>query len=984
MFRLMPDVSAEQAAPDAVTETEVRRRLARMLVTDGTASEIMHVLLATVTGVLIWTSELHEDVLTWVSVIVVAAIVRFLLRRRASRAADPLRDLTLMRLGTLWIAAAWAAGLLTLGRTLPLEPLALVIIMMAGIVSGANTTLQPDFPSFAILLAGLLGPLAVLMRINPHVHSNIGSFLILTYALSILIFFRRSRASLIARVRTTMDLERATADAHAARDAERNLARIIEATPDHVGIADASGRMRYMNTSGRAMVGIDPHEDISRYTVMDLTPPRLREWVSTTLQPLANRDGWWSGESALQHRDGSEIPVSLVTLVHRNDFGEIDSVSAIARDIREQAETRDKLMAAREAAEQATSAKSAFLANTSHEIRTPLNGVLGMVELLLDTDLSPSQRRSVEVIASSGETLLHTIDDLLDFSKIEAGQLDVEIITFDLHQLINSTTRLFVPRANAKGLELVCDLDAGIPQHVRGDPHRIRQVLSNLLSNAIKFTATGEVVLTARPDRSAREPSVTFAVRDTGIGIRPDQVSRVFEAFRQGDVSTTRKYGGTGLGLSIAKRLVELMGGSLAVDSTPGQGSEFRFTLPLPRSEDTSADPRPRTSMNGVRVLVVDDHPTNRRVLGDMLRWAGGDVDEVADAASALSRLREAAKRHLPYHLVLSDVQMPVRDGFGLAKDVLDDPGLRDTRVMLLTSAGQRGDAERCRELGVSAYLQKPVLRVELIDAALAALGTESATALVTRNTIEETRRRLRILLAEDNPVNQEVAVAMLRKRGHEVVIANNGLEAVNAVRRDGHFDVVLMDLQMPELDGFEATEAIRAGNGAAPPIVALTANTSPGERERCIAAGMSDYLAKPFKPHELFAVVEGWRPREVPVAATPDAGAPPVDLERFRSMLQDAGIPETGPRMIAVYLSDTPPRMLQLVEAAQAQDADTVMAIAHRLKSGSASLCAVRLAALLERAEGAAATRSMNEMEIAVLAAEREYERVVEYLKSG
>src|SRR5205814_2026054 len=282
-------------------------------------------------------------------------------------------------------------------------------------------------------------------------------------------------------------------------------------------------------------------------------------------------------ESALLHRDGSEVPVSLVAMTHRNEHGEIESISAVARDIAQEKALRDTLRAAREAAEQATSAKSAFLANTSHEIRTPLNGILGMVELLLDTDLSASQRRSVEVIASSGETLLHTIDDLLDFSKIEAGQLDVEVVPFDLHQLLNSTVRLFVPRANAKGLELVCDIDRSVPQHVRGDPHRLRQVLTNLLSNAVKFTAKGEVVLAAQPDRSAHVPSVTFRVRDTGIGIKPEQLQRVFEAFRQADVSTTRQYGGTGLGLSISQRLVDLMDGELALESTPGTGSEFRF-----------------------------------------------------------------------------------------------------------------------------------------------------------------------------------------------------------------------------------------------------------------------------------------------------------------------------------------------------------------------------------------------------------------------
>ncbi len=981
------DLRSTREPPTLVAPSHdlIRERLATLLVSDGPLAEIVHMVLAIYCAVLMWNTTPRDLVTGWVSAIVMAGGLRYFLRRSAFRSSHRAAHLPMVQVGTGVLTLAWAAGLLAMGRDLAVEPLALIMVMLAGIMSGALVTLLSDPLSFALLATGLLGSLCILIVVNPHVHSTIGIVMLGTYSVAIAMFYRRSRRTLVDRIRDAIQLERATAEAQEAREAERHLARIVEATPDHIGIADADGRLRYMNRAGREMIGIGANENIARYTAFDLTPPRLHEFAAGTIKPIADATGSWSGESALQHRDGREVPVSLVAMTHRNEQGEIESISAVARDIAQEKALRESMRVAREAAEQATLAKSAFLANTSHEIRTPLNGILGMVELLLDTELTPSQRRSVELIASSGETLLHTINDLLDFSKIEAGQLEVEVIPFDLHLLLNSTVRLFVPRASAKGLELVCDIADRVPQHVRGDPHRLRQVFNNLLSNAIKFTEKGEVVLYAKPERDGPEPLVSFGVRDTGIGIKAEQVERVFEAFRQADASTTRRYGGTGLGLSIARRLVDLMGapGSLVVESTPGSGSDFHFALTLPRATDAGAEVLPERSLQGVTVLVVDDHPTNRRVLVDMLRWAGGSVDDAPSVSDALARMRKAVTRGTPYRLVVSDVQMPDRDGFGLAEDVRDDATLRGARVMLLTSAAQRGDQERCREVGVRAYLQKPVSRVELIDAALATLGnTPAATpSLVTRSTMDVTRRRMRVLLAEDNPVNQEVAIAMLRKRGHDVVLANNGREAVQAANRDA-FDVVLMDLQMPEMDGLEATQEIRASH-AELPIIALTANTSPGERERCLAAGMNGYLAKPFKPHELFAIVEGWAPKDAPVAHTDNHGAPPVDLVSFREMLAAAGIPETGPRMLSVFLDDAPLRMQEMADAAQASDLGTIERVAHRLKSGASSICALGLADLLRRAESSARDRDVEDAVSAVRASEREFARVVDFLQA-
>jgi PAS domain S-box-containing protein len=772
-------------------------------------------------------------------------------------------------------------------------------------------------------------------------------------------------------------------EARRTREAEQGLVRIIEATTDHVSMAGTDGKLRYLNRAGRVMLGIPEDEDLSNTNLLDLCPPALRDTIWYERIPALMRAGSWRGESAFQHRDGHEVPVSLVALAQRGADGLVESLATVARDATEEIATREALRSARDAAEDATSAKSALLANTSHEIRTPLNGILGMVELLLDTELTPAQRRSVELIQSSGESLLSTMNDLLDLSKLEASNLELEEIDYDLHHVLNSAGRLFMPRATQRGVELLIDVESAVPQHVRGDPHRLRQVLSNLVGNAIKFTSKGEVVLTARlADHSRGRVTIRFAVRDTGIGIAKEHLERIFEPFRQVDASTTRQYGGTGLGLSIARRLVTLMGGALEVDSTIGEGSEFRFTLGAAiGAEDATRSPR-TVELSRLRALVVDDHPTNRRIVVEMLRWAGCVCDEVEDAASALKSLRDAHKHKSPFSLVVSDVQMPTRDGFQLAGDIRADAALADTRVMLLTSAGKRGDGQRCRELGVAAYLQKPVSRVELIEAAIAAMHEPVAGAhrpsLVTRHTIEETRRRLRVLVAEDNAVNQEVALAMLRKRGHDVHIVNDGRAAVSAVEKGPAFDVILMDIQMPELDGVRATREIRA-TGNTTPVVALTANVLPAERERCVEAGMNGYLSKPFKAHELFAAVEGWTTD----AATSDgaATADPVNLATFRAMLADAGIESTADQMLRVFLEYSGERVGLIDNAVKKKDAAEVERVAHLLKSGSGTIHANRLAEIFKQTESAAQSGDMESLEKLASEIRAEYARVVAFL---
>lgn len=763
---------------------------------------------------------------------------------------------------------------------------------------------------------------------------------------------------------------------------EERARAIINLSSDAFVAMNGAGQIVEWNRQAETTFGWSREEVLERKLSETIVPEQYREGHRAGLAQFLE-----SGKGSILNkrieitavdRNGKEFPVELTVSPIR--FEREWLFSAFVRDITSRNAADAELRQAKDAAEAANQAKSEFLANMSHEIRTPLNGIVGMTELALDTPLTPGQREYLSTVKSCTDSLLTVINDILDFSKIEAGKLSMDRVSFDLPDLLGETCKTLGFRAHQKNLELALRVAPDVPKYLLGDPGRLRQVVVNLIGNAIKFTKEGEVVIDVQvSQKTEKDVCLHFTVEDTGIGIPPSKQGSIFKAFEQADNSTTRLYGGTGLGLAIASKIIALMGGEIWVESLVGHGTTFHFTARFEMDFAAADKPQPAepVSLRDLRVLVVDDNATNRRILEEILRnWRMRPV-LTANADEALAALDRAAAAGEAFPLVLLDAQMPEVDGFMLVERIKANPKIAGSMLMMLSSAAQLSDAQRCRQLGVSAYLTKPIKQSELLDTIVLLLCPGDDLREQVRKikadfapAKKEDAPHYQILLAEDNPVNQRVACGILEKHCHSVTAVENGAEALKALAMQ-RFDLVLMDLQMPEMDGFAATAAIREKektSGGHLPIVAMTARAMKGDRECCLAAGMDGYISKPVNPKELLSAIGGLltKPRSsesstagdhqpsencdmnvndqnpASAAGTSQAGqesSPAVDFEALLERVEnDTTLLE---EMIGLYLESSPRLVNEIESGVERQDAQAVQRSAHALKGALQNLSA-------------------------------------------
>jgi PAS domain S-box-containing protein len=754
-----------------------------------------------------------------------------------------------------------------------------------------------------------------------------------------------------------------------AEEARARVLIILEAARDLVASMDQEGRLTYMNEAGRRMVGIPVDADITAYTLAGLHRAGTREFMLRKVLPVASARGFWEGENEFLTQDGRTLPVSQVVVAHPAESGGIPTYSTIARDIAERKRFEEALRAATDAAVRADRAKGHFLANMSHEIRTPLNAIIGLGHLVQQTGLDPVQSEYLRKLRQASEALLAIVNDILDFSKIEAGMMTMSQEPLCLEQVCEEVMDILGLKAEQKGLELLLRLAPGLPREVAGDAIRLKQILLNLGGNAVKFTDQGEVeTAVSLLEEEAERVRLEFSVRDTGVGIDPGQMDRIFHAFSQADESATRRFGGTGLGLAISRRLVELMGGGLKVDSAPGQGSTFTFTAWFGRAGEPVC-PEPTRDGAGLRVLAADDSPAARDILAATLAGLGCEVSATPDGPSLLAELARDREQGKPCHLVLLDWRMPGMDGVEAARAVLALPGGPPPAVVLMAPSYARQEVEAgTRGLGLAGVAPKPVLPGTLRELLAGLRGRagqepglgESGSGPGPSGPQAAPLTRPRILLADDNSINRQVVRELLTRTGYAVDESTNGSEAVN-LARGGNYAAVLMDVQMPVMDGLEATRTLTALLGpACPPILAMTGHIQPEEHQRCLEAGMSGVVTKPVEPAELFAALARWTGTPPHPAPLPEGPASPPGLPPLAGFEVASGLSRMGGnvrlyrRMLAEFraeFQDAAVRLRTLLEDGRAKEAEL---LAHNLKGVSGDLGAGEIslaAANLEQA---------------------------------